>query len=153
VRGDLAVGQPFRRQGNHHVIHAGEPPLPLGDDFRLEAGIPVPRHADFHRPGIGNHRLGAAPVAGIPPVAAFRVMPGVTQVVIQLAFQRALDDHFRQLAGQAALAGQLEPAGAGPLGELPQQLLIGGRQLRLVLAPVRRHVSHLVSLPFLELHR
>src|SRR5690242_13231834 len=104
-------------------------------------------------PVSGDHRLGAAPVAGIPAVAALRVMLSVTQVVIQLAFQRALDDHLRQLAEQAALAGQLQPTGAGPLGELPQQLLIGGRQIRLVLAPVRRHVSHLVSLPFLELHR
>jgi hypothetical protein len=93
---------------------------------RLETGIPVQRHSDFHRPGIGNHRLGAAPVTGIPAVAAFRVVLSVTQVVIQLAFQRALDDHFRQLAEQAVVAGQLQPAGAGPLGELAQQLLIGG---------------------------
>jgi hypothetical protein len=39
---------------------------------------------------------------------------------------RALDDHFRQLPEQAALAGQLQPARAGPLGKLEQQLLIGG---------------------------
>ena len=51
------------------------------------------------------------------------VVPGIAEVIIQLALQLALDDHFRQLAGQAALAGQLQAAAAGPLGELPQQLL------------------------------
>ena len=31
----------FRGQGNDHLIHAGKPPLPLGDDFRLKAGIKI----------------------------------------------------------------------------------------------------------------
>src|SRR5439155_6708840 len=88
----------------------------LATIFRLEAGIPVPRHGNLHRPGVGDYRLGPAPVAGIPAVAAFRVMLGVSEVIVQLAFQRALDDHFRQLPEQAALAGQLQPAGAGPPG-------------------------------------
>jgi hypothetical protein len=61
VRGDLPVGEPFRGQGNHHVLDAGQPPLPFGDNSRLEAGIPVPRHGNLYRPGIGEHRLG--PVA------------------------------------------------------------------------------------------
>ena len=52
-------------------------------------------------------------------------MLGVSKMVIELAFQRALHDHFRQLAEQAALAAQLQPAGAGPLGKLEQQLLVG----------------------------
>ena len=131
VRGDLPVGQPFRRQGNHHVVDPGQPPLPFGDDFRLEAGIPVPRHRDLHRPGLGEHRLGPAPVAGIAAIAAFRVVLGIAEVIIQLAFQGALDHHLGQPAQQAALAGQLQPAGPGPLGQLAQQLLIGRRQLRL----------------------
>ena len=153
MRADLPVGEPFRRQGNHHVVDPGQPPLPFGDDFRLEAGIPVPRHGNLHRPGVGDYRLGPAPVAGIPAVAAFRVMPGVSEVIVQLAFQRALDDHFRQLPEQAALTGQLQPAGAGPLGELPHQLLVGSRQLHLIPDLVRRHVSHLVSPPSRKLHR
>ena len=153
VRGDLPVGQPFRGQGNHHLIDSGQPPLPLGDDFRLEAGIPVPRHGNLHRPGIGNHRLGPAAVTGIAAVAAFRVMLAVAEVIVQLAFQGAFDDHLGQPPQQTALAGQLQPAGAGPLGQLTQQLLIGRRELRPGLVPVLCHVSHLVFPPSRELHR
>jgi hypothetical protein len=118
VRGDFPVGQPFRRQGNHHLIDSGQPPLPLGDHFRLEAGIAVPGDADFHWPGVGEHGLGAVAVAGIAAVAAFRVVLAVAEVIIQLAFQRALDDHLGQLAEQPALAGQLQPARPGALGKL-----------------------------------
>ena len=58
----------------------------------------------------------------------------VAQVIVELALQRALDDHLGQPAQQPPLAGELQPVGAGPLGQLPQQLLIGRRQLRLALA-------------------
>jgi hypothetical protein len=153
VRGDLPVGQAFRRQGNHHILDPGQPPLPLGDDLRLEAGIPVPRHRDLHWPGLGENGLGPAAVAGIAAIAAFRVMLAVAEMVIQLALQGALDDHLGQLAQQAALAGQLQPAGPGPLGELAQHLLISRRQLRPSLVPVLCHVSHLVSPSSQELHQ
>ena len=153
VRGDLPVGQPFRGQGNDHFLHAGQPPLPLSDNFRLEAGIPVPRHRDLHRPGLGDYRLRPAPIAGIAAVPPGRVVLAIAEVVVHLALERALDDHLGQLPQQAALAGQLQPAGPGPLGELAQQLLISRRQLRPVLAPVLCHVSHLVSPPSRELHR
>ena len=59
-------------------------------------------------------------------------MLAVAEVIVQLALQRALDDHLRQPPQQAALAGQLQPAGAGPLGELAHQLLVGRRQLHLI---------------------
>jgi hypothetical protein len=142
VRADLPVGQPFRRQGNHHVIDAGEPPLPFGDDFRLETGIPVPRHAELHRPGVRQHGLGPVAITGIAAVAARRVVLAIAEMVIQLAFQGALDHHLGQLAQQAALPGQLQPAGAGPLGKLTQQLLIRRRQPRRLMALARSHVSH-----------
>src|SRR5229473_953890 len=71
-----------------------------------------------------------------------RVVPAVAEVVIKLAFQCALDHHFRQLSQQAALAGQPQPAGAGPLGKLAQHLLIARGQLHGSLVIVGRHVSH-----------
>ena len=74
-------------------------------------------------------------------------------MVIHLTLKGALEDHLRQPAQQPALTGKLHPAGAGPLGELAQQLLIHRRQHRLGLVPVLCHVSHLVSPPSLELHR
>ena len=128
VRGDLPVGQPFRGQGNDHVLDPGKPPLPLGDDLRLEAGITVPRHGYLHRPGLGEHRLGAAAIAGIAAITPCRVVPAIAEVVVHLAFEGALDDHLGQLAEQAAVTGQLQPASPGTLGQLPQQLLISRRQ-------------------------
>jgi hypothetical protein len=153
VRGDLPVGQPLRRQGNHQLVDPGQPPLPFGDDFRLEAGFPVPRHAELHRPGPGEHRLGAVPIAGIAAITAGRVMLPIAEVIIQLALQGALDHHLGQLPQQPALTGQLQPAGAGPLGQLPQQLLIGRRQLGTVRALAVRHVCHWCLPACQELHR
>ena len=153
VRADLPVRQPLRGQGNHDLIHAGQPPLPCGDDFRLEAGIPVPRHADLHRPGIGEHGLVPVPVAGIPAITARRVILLIAQVIVELALQRALDDHLGQHAQQPALAGELQPARAGPLGQLAQQLLIGRRQLAAVLALRIRHICHWCLPTCQELHR
>jgi hypothetical protein len=92
-------------------------------------------------------------IAEIHQFGAFRVVLAVAEVVIQLAFQGALDDHLGQPAEQPALAGQPQPARPGPLGKLAQQLLISRRQLRFGLAPVLCHVSHLVSPLSLELHR
>ncbi len=153
VRGDLPVGQPLRRQGDHQLIDPGQPPLPFGHDFRLETGITVPRHADLHRPGLSQHRLAAVAIAGITAIAARRVILLIAQMVVQLALQRALDHHLGELAQQPALTGQLQPTRAGPLGQLPQYLLIGRGQLPRVLLLASRHVSHLVPPPSRELHR
>jgi hypothetical protein len=68
--------------------------------------------------------------------------PLIAQMVVELAFQSALDHHLGQPAQQPALAGQLQPARAGPLGQLPQHPLISRRQLRLVLNLILRHVCH-----------
>ena len=153
VRGDLPVGQPFRGQGNHHLVDPGQPPLPFRDNLRLETGIAVTRHGDFHRPRIGENPLGPVAVAGIAAITPGRVVLAIAEMVIQLAFQRALDHHLRQLAQQAAVAGQLQPASAGPLGKLPQQLLIGSRELRTTLVLTRSSRLSLVSPPSRGLHR
>jgi hypothetical protein len=121
--------------------------------FRLEAGIPVPRHDDVHRPGLGEHGLRTAAVTGIPAITAGRVILLVAEVIVQLALERALNDHLGQLAQQPALAGQLQPAGAGSLGQLAQQLLISRRELRAVLVLLVRHVCHWCLPVCQELHR
>jgi hypothetical protein len=118
VRGDLPMGQPFRGQGNDHVVDSGEPPLPFGDDFRVEAGIPVPRHRNLHRARLGKHRLRPVAITGIAAITARRVVLAVAEMVIQLALQGALDHHLGQATEQAAFAGQLQPARPGPLGKL-----------------------------------
>src|SRR5690242_11505257 len=65
-------------------------------------------------------------------------------MVYPLPSYEALDDHLGQLAQQPALTGQFQPARAGPLGKLPQDLLIGRRQLHRLpaLLLAGRHVSH-----------
>lgn len=60
----------------------------------MRSGIPVPQHRDLHWPGLGEHGLGPVPVAGIAAIAAFRIVPGIAQMVIQLAFQGVLDHHL-----------------------------------------------------------
>jgi hypothetical protein len=81
-------------------------------------------------------------VAGIAAIAARRVVLAVAEVVVQLALQGAPGHHLGQFSEQAALASQLQPAGAGPLGKLPQHLLIGRGQLRRLLVLAGRHVCH-----------
>jgi hypothetical protein len=124
VRRDLAVGEPPGRQRDHQIIHAGQAPLPLGHELRLERGLPIPRHLDLHRAGLGQHRLGPLAVAGVLTVAADRVVLAIAEMVIHLALQSGLDDHLRQPAQQPAFARQLQPLGPSPLGQLPNQLLI-----------------------------
>jgi hypothetical protein len=120
---------------------------------RSSCAAPVPRSSahlrtgrDLHRSRVGQHGLGPVPVAGIPAITPFRVVLAVAEVVIELPFQGTLDHHFRQLAQQPALAGQPQPASAGPLGKLAQQLLISRRQLRRLPVPAGRltgcHVCH-----------
>jgi hypothetical protein len=69
-------------------------------------------------------------------------MLAVAEMVIELAFQGALDHHLGQLPQQPALASQLQSARASTLGKLAQYLLIGRGQLRRLLALAGRHVSH-----------
>ena len=53
-------------------------------------------------------------IAEIHQFGAFRVVLAVAEVVIQLAFQGALDDHLGQPAEQPALAGQPQARPSGP---------------------------------------
>ena len=79
--------------------HSGSrgPPLAFGDDLRLERGVAVAGHVDLDRPDLGQHGLGAVPVAGVPAVAAGRVVALVAEVVGDLSFQSGLDQAFGEL--------------------------------------------------------
>jgi len=84
--------------------------------------------------GPSDRRLGPVAAAGIAAIAAFRVVPGVAEMIVQIASQGAIGHHLDWPAQKPALAGQPQPAGAGPFDKL-LQLLIGRRQLRCVVAP------------------
>ena len=89
MRGDLPVRQP-RGQGNHHVLDSGQPPLSLGEDFRLETGIPVPRHGNLHRPALTALARACAhrPQAPALIAAALRAdLPGLGVPAVNVAVQ------------------------------------------------------------------
>lgn len=66
MRLHLVGGQSLGHQRDHLVIDAADPALPLGDDLRLEAGLPVPGRLSPARPHISKHCLGPVPIAGFP---------------------------------------------------------------------------------------
>jgi len=60
------VREPFSGKGDDHVLDAGQPPLALGGDFRLEAGIPVPGNRDFFGPVSVSTVFTRWPLRGFP---------------------------------------------------------------------------------------
>jgi len=95
---------------------------------------------------LAEGRLHAAVVHQVPTLAT----------VDQVTSEPLRRGRLAVLAGphgkRPALAGQPQPAGAGPFGKLPQELLISWRSLHAGLALVLCHVRHLVSPLSLELH-
>ena len=118
------MGKSLGGQRDHQIVHPGQAALPLADQLRLEAAGSVPRHLDFDRPDVGQHGFRAGAVAGVATVAAGRVVLGVAEVIVHFAFDRGLHHCLRQPGEKAALAGQLQPLRACPVGELRDQLLV-----------------------------
>ena len=148
VRGDLPVRQPLRRQGQHHLVDAGQPSLPLLDDLRLEAGPPGRGARSISTGPISvSTVLDRVPLRELPPSVPGRVVLLVAEVVGDLALQGGLQHPLGQLLQQPALAGQLQPTRTGPVDQLPHQLLISRRQLRSAAALNVRHIRHW-CLPF-----
>lgn len=116
--------QTSRGQRQHHLVHARQSPLPLHDDLRLEAAAAVAGHVDLDRPDVGQHSLGAASVAGVPATRAGRVVLLISEVVGDLALQGGFQHALGQLLQQSALAGQLQAPLAGPIDQLPDQLVV-----------------------------
>ena len=155
----LTGGQALGRQRDDQLVDTGEPPLPLGHDLRLERPVTVAGDLDLDRPDLGQHRLGPAPVAGVPAITARGVVAVVAEVVGELAFQGGLDQPLGQLGEQPALTGQLQPTLAGLAGQPSDQLLVHrvqaiGRQHDVVpIDPVKIHclltneISHRVHTP------
>ena len=138
------MGEPLGRQRDHQVIHPRQPALPLADQLRAEAAVPVPGHVDLHRAGLGEHRLSAHAVAGVAAVAAGRVVLAVAEMIIHLALHRGLDDPLRQPSQQPTLAGQLQALRPRPVRELLHQLLIN-RVGHINRSPADRHLSFHIS--------
>jgi hypothetical protein len=145
----LAGGQALRGQGDDQLVHPGQPPLPLRDDLGFEAAVPFAGDVDLDRPDLGQHRLGPAPVAGVPAVAAGRIMAAVAEVIGELTLQGGLHQPLRELGEQPALTGQLQPAVAGPPDQAVDQLLIDGVEH---IRPGCRRPGRLVAGQRVEIH-
>lgn len=91
------MGEALRRQRQDHLVDPAQAALAFGDDHRLEGPGPVPGDVDGHRPDIGDHRLGAAAVAGAPRMVPGRVIGVVADVLGHLALQAGLEDQLGQL--------------------------------------------------------
>jgi hypothetical protein len=122
----LAGREALRGQRDDQLVHPGQPPLPLRDDLRFEAAVPVAGHFNLDRPDLGQHRLRPASVAGVSAIPAVRVVLAVAEVIDELALERGLDQPLGQLGQQAALAGQHEALRAGPSDQAIDQLLVDG---------------------------
>jgi len=88
----------------HHLVDAGQAPLPLADDLRLERALPIARHLDLDLADVGQHRLRADPIPGVALVAALGRVLRVAQMILQLRFQRGLKHRLRQIGQKAARA-------------------------------------------------
>ena len=121
----LPVGKALRGQRQHHLVDAGEAPLPLLDDLRFEAAGSVARHLHLYRSNVGQHGLGADAVTAVAVVLPCRIMLPITEVVGDLTCQGRYQDPLGQLLQQPALPGQLQPLRPGPLHQHCYQLLVG----------------------------
>ncbi len=124
VGGDLTVGEALRRQRQHHLVHAGQPALPLLHDLRLERARHIPGHLHLDRANVGQHGLRPGPVAAVAAVPALGIVLLVAEVIGDLALQGRLQHPLGQHLQQPALPGQLQPLGPGPVHEHRNQLLV-----------------------------
>lgn len=92
------------RQRQHHVLDRPEAPLPLRDHRGRERARTVPRHVDLDGAGLGQHRLGPRPIAGVAGAglsSAFVLL--ITEVRGHLTFERLLNHELGQLRQQPTL--------------------------------------------------
>jgi hypothetical protein len=66
---DLARAHAPRVHRDDLLIEAGETPLVLGNQLRVEGGLPIPRDRELDPPGVGQHRLAAVAVAAVAALA------------------------------------------------------------------------------------
>ncbi|GLW57290.1 hypothetical protein Kpho01_53010 [Kitasatospora phosalacinea] len=106
-------------------------PLPLAEQLRLEGALAVAGDVDPNRADLGQHGLRANAVARVPATGPGRVVLLVAETVRQLAFGGGLQELLRELLEQASGAGELQPARADPVDQLPDQLVVQGVRLQL----------------------
>jgi hypothetical protein len=135
-------------------VDTTEPTLPLTHDPRLERPVPIARHGDLHRAGLGQHRLRTGAVARVPAVPTCRVMLVIAQVSIHLTLQRGLQHDLRQLRQQPTLTADRHPVSLGPSHQLGHHLPIHRRRHHWRPSPRLCLASHRCTILYLgQLHR
>ncbi len=140
----LASRQPLGHQRDDQVVHAGHAPLPLADDLRFEGSVAVPGHVDLHRADLGQHRLGPGAVAGVPAIAARRLVRLIAQLLGELRLQSCLQHRLGQPRQQPARPDQVHALGLGPLHQPTGDLLLLRARAR---HHRRRRIGHRLSFP------
>lgn len=140
MRLDLTGCESLRGQRDHHLVDAAQATLTLAHQLGVEAAVAVAGHVELDRADLGDHRLGAGPVAGVPSVAPGRVVAGVAEMLVHLRFQAGLEDLLGQIVEQPARAHELDPLCPGlfhqRFGQLGRGAASRRRRQQLPVSPV-----------------
>jgi hypothetical protein len=98
---NLAHRHPAGVERQHLVVEAGETPLVFGDQARLKTPLAVARDIQRDRPVVSEHGFGTGPIAVVGVRLGFRPAGRISQMMGQLAAQRALDQRLLEPANCA----------------------------------------------------
>jgi hypothetical protein len=147
MRGDLPVGEALRGQRQHHLVHAGQPALPLAHDLRLEGALHIAGHLDLDRPDVSQHGLRPGAIAAVPGVLPRRIVLVIAEVAGDLALQGGFQNPLGQLLQQPARTRQLHALTPSPVDQHLDQLLVrrGHTDRFRHGLGLARHLTHLAS--------
>jgi hypothetical protein len=123
VCADLAMGQSLGRQRDHQAIPARQLSLPLLTSWTRRCDC----HSVMPRPASADSVLPGLPLQG----CRHHTRLPVAEVFIELAIERRLDHHLRQLLQESPSPVSPQPSGTGTCGQLPHQLVADDIQPRL----------------------
>ncbi len=118
---DVAGGQTAGIQRQHDLIDAGQSPLPLGHDHRLEAAVAVPRYVDGDLTRVGEHLLArcsaissSKAVSSTVLVSAFNNPPGPVNATCWARACRTNSLAAASSSAEGGSAGSLDGGGLTP---------------------------------------
>jgi hypothetical protein len=112
MRGDLAGGQPFRIQRQHHLVDIAQAALAFLDDLRFERAFPIPWHINpdlAHR--VGDHCFRPRSIAHI------RGLP--THLVLMLRMPEVFGQFLAQRVSKTFLVNSFNRP-FGPVSSSPR---------------------------------
>ena len=95
MRLDLAGGETFRGQRDHHRIDTVQSTLSFLDGLWFEHAIPVPGCVDLDRADLCDHFFRTGPVTRVLTVTTLGAVLVVAKVFVPLNFKTSLQNLFR----------------------------------------------------------